>query len=273
MMHEGIAYDIRGEGDWLLMIAGLGSARDSWLLQIDDLASRFRCITFDNRGVGESIKPAGPYSTAEMAADAAGLLSFLGVERTHVLGTSMGGAIAQELALLRPSVVDRLAIACSWAACDRYLANSLVIARELARSEGEKGSGWSIPLRRYLSLIVFTQDDFANAYELIEGAEQATKDAIAAGREEPFHAFVAQVDACLSHDTRARLASIRAPTLVLAGERDACVPPSVTKFIADTIPNAAMETMAGCGHVMFYEQPKEFNSRLVRFFSAASIAA
>jgi pimeloyl-ACP methyl ester carboxylesterase len=267
MKHDDIAYDIRGEGDWLLMIAGLGAARDSWVLQIDDLASRFRCITFDNRGVGESIKPAGPYSTAEMAADAASLLAFLGVERAHVLGTSMGGAIAQELALLRPNLVDRLAIACSWPACDRYLANSLTIAREIARSEGEKGPGWSIPLRRFLSQIVFTQDDFTNAYELIEAAEQATTDAITAGREEPFHAFIAQVDACLAHDARARLAAIQAPTLVLAGEKDACVPQSVTKFIADTIPDATMETMAGCGHVMFYEQPKEFNSRLLRFFS------
>ena len=270
MKHDGIAYDIKGEGDWLLMIAGLGAARNSWVLQIDDLASRFRCITLDNRGVGDSIKPAGPYSTAEMAADAAGLLAFLGVERTHVLGTSMGGAIAQELALLRPELVNRLAIACSWAACDRYLANSLIIAREIARSEGERGPGWSIPLRRFLSLIVFTQGDFANSYELIEGAEQATKDAIAAGREEPFHAFVAQVDACLSHDARSRLAAVRAPTLVLAGEKDACVPPSVTKFIADTIPDATMETMAGCGHVMFYERPMEFNSRLLRFFGAGT---
>lgn len=265
MDRGGFAYDVRGDGDWLLMINGIGAARDSWALQIDDLSARFRCITLDNRGVGDSPVTPGPYSTRQMAADAAALVKSLGVERLHVMGVSMGGAIAQEFAITYPELVDRLAIVCSWPACDRYLERCFTILKHTALSEGPKGRGWSAAVRRFLGLIAYARDDFANAYELIEAGEKNAAEAVAAGREQSFKGFVAQAEACLGHDTRGRLGAIAAPTLVLAGTEDAFTPLPLSEALAAAIPSATLDTMKGCGHVMFYERPAAFNARLTAF--------
>jgi len=267
MMHDGFAYDVRGEGDFLLMINGIGAPRDSWALQIDDLATRFRVITLDNRGVGASPLTPGPYTTRQMADDAARLVRALGVARTHVMGVSMGGAIAQEFALSHPDLVDRLAIVCSWAACDRYLDRCFRILRHLAVSEGPKGRGWSAEMRRFLALIAYARDDFRNAYDLIEAGEAQAAEAVAAGREQSFEGFVAQADACLAHDTRSRLGHIAAPTLVLAGDQDAFTPLPLSEALHAAIPGSRLDLMTGCGHVMFYERPAEFNARIAAFLA------
>lgn len=268
MIHDGIAYDIAGDGDWLLMINGIGAARGSWALQIEDLSRHFRCITFDNRGMGESDKPPGPYTTRTMAADAARLLDRLGVKRVHVLGVSMGGAIAQELALLRPELIDRLVIVCSWAACDRYLARCFDIQKDIALSVGRQGAGWSVAVQRFLSLIGFAREDFAGRWDLIADGERQVADALAAGNEPAYEYYVAQADACLTHDTRDRVGRIAAPTLILAADRDAFTPLHLSESLAASIPGASIEIMEGCGHVMFYEQPADFNRRVIRFLSA-----
>src|SRR5215831_4658052 len=94
-----VNYEVAGEGEPLLLINGLADDLTSWAYQLEDFARHYRVISFDNRGVGATDKPAGPYTTAQMAGDARGLLDALGVERAHVLGVSMGGMIAQEFAL------------------------------------------------------------------------------------------------------------------------------------------------------------------------------
>lgn len=92
-------YEVHGDGFPLLLINGLGGDHTEWLFQLPEFSRHFKVITFDNRGAGDSGAPTVPYSTAQMADDAAALLSFLGISRTHVLGFSMGGMIAQEMAL------------------------------------------------------------------------------------------------------------------------------------------------------------------------------
>ena len=267
MIRHGLAYDVAGAGEPLLMINGIGAARDSWSRQIGDLSARFRCITFDNRGVGESIVPAGPYTTREMADDAARVLSAAGINRARVLGVSMGGAIAQELAINHSHLVDRLAVVCSWAACDRYLERCFVIMKEMALSEGRKGPGWSIPVQRFLSLIGFTQGDFSHAVVEIDDLEAAVADSVKAGKEQPYAGFVAQADACLTHGARDRLSAIAAPTLILAGDEDIFTPLPLSQALANAIPGARLQIMKGCGHVMFYERPKDFNSRIIDFLA------
>jgi pimeloyl-ACP methyl ester carboxylesterase len=201
MKLDGIAHDIQGDGEWLLMIIGIGAPRQSWSLQIDDLAQRFRCITFDNPGIGESDGLPGSPTTADLAATAARLLGLLGVERAHVLGVSMGGAIVQQLALDHPALVDRAAIVCSWAACDDYLTRCFEIMRDIAASHD--GAGWSVPVQRFLSLIGFAQASFTERFEIVAAIEKAVAEATEAGREELAATFVAQANACLGHDTRA----------------------------------------------------------------------
>ena len=114
-----IHYEIYGAGDPVLMINGLSAPGINWLNQVRDLSPHFQLITFDNRGVGESeLPPAEVYPIAVMADDAAWLLQHLGVRRAHVVGASMGGAIAQELALRHADLVRNLVLACTWAKGD-----------------------------------------------------------------------------------------------------------------------------------------------------------
>jgi pimeloyl-ACP methyl ester carboxylesterase len=265
---DGTAYDIRGEGENLLLINGIGAARESWALQIGDLAAKFRCVTFDNRGVGDSEISAGPYTTRQLADDAARLMRTLKIDRAHVMGVSMGGAIAQELAINHPELVDRLAIVCSWEACDNYLRRCFSVMREMALSEGPKGPEWVNSVQRFLSLIGFAREDFADSYKMITDLEEAVRAAVADGRGQRFEAFVAQADACLSHDTRGRVQAIKAPTLILAGDLDSFTPLPLSEALARDIPGATFEIMHGCGHVMFYERPTDFNARIVKFLNA-----
>ncbi len=267
----GIAFDIRGDaGEWLLLISGLGTTRHAWAYQLRELSAHFRCITFDNRGVGQSDCPPGPYSIEMMADDAAALLAGLGVKRTHVVGASMGGAIAQALALKHPQMIDRLAIACSWAGRDRYVDRCIAILRDAAERHGPQGAGWSIAVNRVISLLSFTVADFVETPAIIDALEQTAAKAAAVGVEQDWRGVLAQLDASAGHDLRGRLSAVTSPTLVLAGEDDRFTPAHLSRQLAAEIPGARLEIIERAGHVMFYERPAEFNRRLLRFLNASA---
>ena len=176
----------------------------------------------------------------------------------------MGGAIAQEFAINHPQLVDRLAIVCSWAACDRYLERCFVIMKEMALTEGAKGPGWSNAVQRFLSLIGFARDFFYDVRDRRERGGRGGR--VAAGHEQSYLGFVAQADACLSHDTRKRLArSPRQPSFLPAtptpSRRCRCRRPLPRRS------RARLQIMTGRGHVMFYERPKDFNSRIIDFLA------
>src|SRR5438132_374730 len=115
-----IAYEVAGDGDPLLMIMGLAADRRMWMLQLPVFTPHYRCITFDNRGVGDSSAPPGPFSMEQMAADALAVLDEAGVERAHVLAISMGGAIAQHLALKAPERIRSMVLASTWCSKNAY---------------------------------------------------------------------------------------------------------------------------------------------------------
>ena len=246
----------RGEGPEVLLIAGLGDPAEAWQYQLDGLADRYRLTAFDNRGVGRTPPPGEPLSPASMADDVAALLHALDVPAAHVAGFSMGSAIAQELALRHPELVRSLVLVGTYARPDALFRAKLDLWRWLPEAA---------PSERAFYGAFFTWVYTPRAYA--DGTvAQLVEEALAYPHPQSLEGFQAQVDACLRHDTGDRLTQIVAPTLVLAGELDAILPPRFGRFVAEQIPNARIEVMPGEAHQPFQEIPEEFNARVDAFW-------
>lgn len=254
-------YQVSGQGAPVLMINGLSAPAVNWALQAKALAPHFQVITFDNRGVGETDLPAEPiYTTAQMAADAAGLLRHLRIPRAHVVGASMGGTIAMELALRHPKLVRSLTLACTWAEGDPRFLHTIetwiALAYRVAVEE------------RYRYVVypwVFSPEFFAKK----ENVEQALQRALAYPHQTKAEAIERQARGILAwNGTRVRrLGSIRVPTLVLVGKDDILTPPAFSKLLAKKIPRARLVVLAG-GHGFFLEQADLFNRTVLRFLKS-----
>jgi 3-oxoadipate enol-lactonase len=248
-----LAYELRGTGDPLLLIQGLGYGRWGWGPVTDRLAEDFLVAVFDNRGIGKSHVPPGPYSVAELADDAAAVLDAAGFERAHVLGTSLGGMIAQELALRRPDRVARLVLACTTPGGG---GSHPMPARTVRLMEEASDLAPDVALRRFVE----------NA--LSPTASPALVDEITALRlaNPPDPAgWLAQAAAGAAFDRLATVGQIKAPTLLLHGTADAVVDCRNSELLAQRIPGARLELFPGSGHLFFWEEPERF-VRLVKEF-------
>lgn len=250
-----IAYDIAGDGDPVLLIMGLGMDATAWALQVPAFAERYRVITFDNRGAGRSTHPTGPYTTEQMAGDALAVLDAAGAERAHIVGVSLGGAIAQRLALRAPDRVRSLVLASTWAGPSAWRTRLRAVQLELAGVSREA----LIRLRLHL---VFSPPLFEQKPELIDLIERSMTDGGAS-----LAGYLAQLDAAEEHDVRARLPDIAVPTLALAGRRDILVPPELTEEIASAIPGARFAAFDSA-HAIQFEEVERFNRTVLEFLRA-----
>lgn len=251
-------YDVHGMGEPLLLINGLADDIAAWVNQNEDFARCYTTIVFDNRGVGGSDKPPGDYTTAQMAADAVGLLDALAVERAHVLGTSMGGMIAQELAIAFPERVNKLVLCCTCA--EPSEANSRLYhywdlaARTLGLGE----------MMKEVMLWCFTPEFFQTRQEEAARTEEAF-----AGTTQPVDAYLSQLHALQAHNTTARLGAIAAPTLVLGAPHDLLFPPRQSEQLHRNIPHATLRFTAHGGHAFRREVPTEFNASVLEFLASS----
>ena len=241
-------YERSGAGEPLLLITGFTISSAVFDPVLELYGERFDTITYDNRGSGRSGAPLRPTSMAELAADAAGLLEELGVESAHVYGLSMGGMIAQELALRFPERVRGLVLGGTTPGGPRAARPTL---RELAALGGAAAGGWRDGERSWLGEWVFS-DEFRGeqperARELLRhfGRHRATPQGMWA------HWW-----ASVYHDTTARLHCIQAPTLVMHGERDAMAPIANARLLAERIPDAELCIVPGAGHAYMLERPR-----------------
>ena len=239
------------------MINGIGADRTAWRLQTPAVAREFRTVTFDNRDVGETGPGRNPrfYGIKQFADDAAGLLDALGIARAHVIGASMGGAIAQEFALAYPERTTSVSIVCSWPTTDPWLAELWERWERLFEALGP------VEWARTTWLWVFTHRyyrDPAHLRELVAGAE-------AAPRPQTFEMYRRQSRAAASHDVLDRLGAITAPAHVICGEEDIFTPLRYSRAIAEAIPGARLSVMPGVGHGMFWEATEAFNELVVGF--------
>jgi pimeloyl-ACP methyl ester carboxylesterase len=277
-----LAYTEHGDGDPLVLIMGLGADGSAWEPHVAAYRERYRCIAVDNRGVGASSTPPGPYSVAEMADDYAGLIEALDLGRVPVVGISMGGAIAQELALRHPDLVDRLVLVATWARSDPYLGDVLthwarvraVISPEdfaqllqvwLWAPEYVNQHLPALLQARELGALWLWESGYVSQHlsELDESDRHPNPDLL-----QPQHAFEAQCAACINHDTLDRLDAIRVPTLVTAGDLDILIRLPLSEELHAHISGAQLEVLPGNGHVHHWEVLDRFNNLTMEWLAS-----
>ena len=248
-----LRYEERGAGDPLVLMMGLGAPGSVWEQHAQEYEKHFRCFLVDNRGAGDTDKPEGVYTTAQMADDYAGLIRGLNLGPVRVAGLSMGGGIAQELALRHPGLVRSMALICAWARCDFYMRavfEHFAKMRAVSRPED---------FTQLLQLWIWTPGWMEEHAEEIVAAQRESAEAAARGEWMPLAAFEAQCHACIHHDASARLREINVPVLLTAGADDIFVPMRCAEELHRSIAGSELRVFPGRGHVHHWEALDEFN--------------
>ncbi len=251
-----IYYEEHGKGDPVLLIQGLGYPSGMWFLQVPHLSRYFRTITFDNRGVGRSDKPDEDYSVGLMASDAVELLQALRIEKAHVIGVSMGGYIAQEIALQEPDRVDRLVLLATTCGGPEYLELTKDLWNETAAFR-------SLPADEMIrkGMALAAAPDFARKHpELIEQGVRVRLENL-----QPFYALNRQAAAAFNFSSKERAHLIPHTTLILAGAEDRVMPLQLTRPLAERIPKATLTVYPDTGHLLFLERAQEINQAILEF--------
>jgi pimeloyl-ACP methyl ester carboxylesterase len=249
-------YEVHGEGEPLVLIMGLGASTLGWDMQVPAFSREFRVVAFDNRGSGRSDKPASSYSIRLFADDTAGLMDALGIASAHVYGQSMGGIIAQELALSYPQRVRTLVLgstSCGGQQGVPALPEHLMLMASLITFSPEEAAEKGLPL--------MYSDEF-----IARRRQQLIDRALAeAELRPPPDAFARQVQAAMSHRTYDRLPQIRCPTLVISGSDDKIVPAENSRILADRIAGAELAMLPKAGHGYLVECAEESNAIVLDF--------
>ncbi len=248
-------YQLEGDGaETIVLINGLADDLESWGFQMDDfLAAGYRVLRFDNRGIGASTKPAGPYSSRMLADDAKALVDSLGITDFHLMGVSMGGMIAQEYALAYGSDLRSVTFGCTYAAPGPFCGRMFAMWGEMAPVLG-------VPfVMRDVTLWAFTTEFFEQRGEELAEFETAMR-----YLDQPVHAYLAQLAVIQQHDTTSRLHQITTPALVLAGAQDILIPVSLSRRLQEGVPGSEWATTKG-GHACLWEHPADFNQAFLKF--------
>lgn len=261
-------YEIHGSGHPLLLVMGLATDSVAWMFQVPDFQRRYKTIVFDNRGVGRTSKPAGPYSIHQMADDAAGLMDAIGIESAHVVGVSMGGMIAQELALRHPDKVTALVLACTYPEPDAAAENqrSFIVGR-LGGSVSADGQ-LQVDISS-LNPMMFLQQMLPTVFSpsFIQSELPKMMQIFAGSLQYGFslEAILGQVAAVMGHRATDRLHQVRVPTLVITGDADNLVLPTNSDVLAREIPGAKLVKVPGGSHGFNFEMPEIFNRAVLDF--------
>jgi pimeloyl-ACP methyl ester carboxylesterase len=251
-----LAYTISGDGpETLVLVNGLADTKETWELQLPAFAERYRVVAYDNRGVGESPTPPGPYTTRELAGDLAGLVDRLGLERFHVLGVSMGGMIAQEYAIAHADRLLSASFCCTYSYPGPFCLRMFSCWRDLVP---ELGVGFT---QREVLLWAFTTDFFEERTAELEEIE-----ALMAANPQPPEGYLAQLSSIETHDTRGRLSAVTCPAMTLVGEEDILIYPKLSRRLHEELPSSTWVEVPG-GHACLWEYPEEFNQAVLEFLA------
>ncbi|MBN1857380.1 MAG: alpha/beta hydrolase [Dehalococcoidia bacterium] len=252
-------YEVSGKGQPVLLISGLGGNAEMWLRQAEQLAEKYQVIRFDNRGAGRSDAADGPYTIQMMAADSVQLLDALDITTAHIVGSSMGGMIAQEVAIQYPDKalsLTLIATQCGGPHAFGAEEENATALRELATID-------MTPQERARAWVPFTlspefresNPDMVEEYVKITGQYPCSTDALRA-----------QWSALMGYDSWERLQYVVAPTLILQGSQDKLVPPENADVLGVRIPDAEVVFIEGAGHSLAFESADRVNELMMDFF-------
>jgi 3-oxoadipate enol-lactonase len=251
-----IYWEESGTGEPLLLIMGLGYSHEMWHRTRPVVSALYRTILFDNRGVGKSDVPPGPYAIAQMAADAAAVLDAAGITKAHVFGVSMGGMIAQEFALNYPERVNLLVLGCTNCGGRKAVLaaqNVLDVLMARARMTPEEGALAMVP---YI-------------YDASTPRERIDEDLSIRRRTYPEAAgYLGQVQAIFAWSSFDRLAELKAPTLIIHGDSDQLVPPENGRILAQAIPGSRLVVLPHASHIFVTDQPDASHREVLAFLTA-----
>jgi 3-oxoadipate enol-lactonase len=255
--HIEFFYQEDGHGEQVVWIHGLGIDHRIWALQMPLFTQHFRCLAFDNRDAGQSDRSPGSYTIQTMADDVIRLMDALAIDQAHIVGISMGGAVAQELAIAHPTRVKRLVLVSTYTSTDRRGADILhSFALMRARFSREEYA-------RATSPWVFTYEDYR-----IPGLAESV---ITRLLEDPYFlpadVYARQIEAARSHFTEDRLSQITAPTLIVAGDEDLMTPMRFSRTLHEGIPGATLAVIRGGGHALVLTHAEELNRIVLSFLT------
>jgi pimeloyl-ACP methyl ester carboxylesterase len=249
-----------GDGEPLLCVAGLACDTLAWIPQVEAFAAAHRTVIFDNRDVGQSSPADGEYEIADMAGDALALVDELELDSFHLLGVSMGGAIAQEVALAAPERVRTLTLAVTFSDCSAY-------TRRLAEVWGARVRQISREQHIDELMLLNHSEAFYENDELVQFVRTAI---LNNPHPQPPEGFARQLAACSRHDTTHRLGSLTMPAHVIGGEYDLLVPIWKSRAIAEAIPGSKLTVLPKAPHGLPLERAEEFNAAVLEFIRQAA---
>jgi len=261
-----INYRVQGNGEPLVLIMGYSGDRNGWIFQTPVFKKHYRVITFDNRGIGKTDKPWGAYSTKMMADDTIGLMDHLSIKKAHILGISMGGMIAQALAINYPERINKLVLGCTLpgtTGTNEMSGPAPDWLKSFGRGEDyTEDDVRSIPIRKMtdtMSSLAFNRLLFRMIFiPMMKIITRLNGDT----------GLIGQFEANLSHNTFDNLSKIKVPTLVINGTKDRLIKPSSSEVIAKLIPNAKLVQIDGGSHNFFMEMSSRFNKEVLDFLRA-----
>jgi len=249
-------YEVRGSGEPLLLIAGLGADNSCWSGVVKRFSSRFQTIVFDNPGSGRSSNFRKPHTIRHLAADAASLLDYLGIERAHLIGHSMGGYIAQEFAINYPGRVNKLILE-GTASVSSSRNNALFSGFSKKLQEKEAVEAWI----KTWAVWLFSPKTVASGTFVKTFIKQAAKYPYPASAE----GFKAQAEAMAKFDARGRLSAIKAKALIIEGEDDILIRPEEAGGLAKQIPGSKIRLIKNTAHYLHIENPSLFTKIATEF--------
>jgi pimeloyl-ACP methyl ester carboxylesterase len=251
-------FEERGSGKPLLLIMGITAPASVWEKHVEFWEKSFRCILVDNRGVGNSGEPPGPYTSLQMAEDCIAVLDHLEIGSAKVVGVSMGSIIAQQLAIHFADRVEAMVLMCPWARCDskaKSIFEHMIACKARLRPEE-----FSV----YIQLLIFSKSSWDDE-ESYSGMLEDRKNASLDPNPQPLIGLEGQAAACINHSVLEELKQISCPTFVLGGEEDAFTPLWMTKEVAGAIPDAKLHIYEKSGHAFHWENLEDFNERVLNW--------